>query len=137
MHTLTALDKTIVSASISTERLVGRFYDSRDIRVIVSIGSLSDVVLEKPVAFYADVRLSHSLDDGGYDMDNIYSMSDIDWQYDDDADRVRYTYADGTSVLVHDDLPREVEKMISDFMWGAQCKATDAYEDAMRKSLGL
>jgi hypothetical protein len=137
MTTLTALDKTIVSASISTERLMGRFHDSRDIRVIVSIDSLIDVVLEKPVVFHADIRLSHNLNDGGYDMDYVYSMSNIDWHYDEDADRVCYTYEDGSTVLVHDCLPREVENMISDFMWEAQCKATNAYEDAMRKSLGL
>lgn len=133
---MTTATRTIIGASISTERLTGRFHDERDIRVTVTISSLADVVLEKPVTFYADIKLAARYDDFDYFDCNLYSAGP-DWCYDDDADRVRYFYSAEDSVLVSETLPDEVEETIREFIFVAQRDAGRAYEEALDRALGI
>lgn len=136
MTTLTADEKTITSASISAERLTGRFYDRRDIRVTVTINALSDVDLTSPVSFYADIRLSDRVDVDDFIV-TIYSTGPIDFRYDDDSDRILYWYDEASSVLLHERVPDEVEGMILDFLCSAVYEAERAWTSTLNKALGL
>lgn len=135
--TLTAADKTIVSASLSVARLTGRWDNERDIRVTVTIDSLSDVSLLAPITFYGDVRLSNRNDDWSFEGGDVYSASPVDWTYDEDADGIRYFYSEDESIIVSGYLAREVADMICDLVQSASIDAQRAYEDQLRKSLGL
>lgn len=135
--TLTPADKTIVGASISTERLTGRFFGSKDFRVTIVIDSLRDVDLVKPLTFSSDVRLSDRVD--GQDFETTDLDAPVGWRYDDETDRTRYYYSEDETdfVLVHDALVREVDEMLADFIWRALWDAERAYEEARDKALGL
>lgn len=135
--TLTATDRTIVSASLSVARLTGRWDNERDIRVTVTIDSLSDVTLPAPLTFYGDVRLSNRNDDWSFEGGDVYSASPVDWKYDEDADGIRYSYSEDESIIVSGYLAHEVAGMICDFVRSASIDAQSAYEQALNKALGL
>ena len=109
----------------------------RDFRVVVTIDSLLDVALARPVTFIADVKPSSRIDGQDFDLSDIYTPCGMGWTYDDEADRTRYYYGEGDFVLVHDALVYEVENMILDFVWRALYDAARAYDEARDEALGL